>query len=434
MVNMAFDIGRPVHPFGVRSKWVKMFKWKTRYTVLSVLSVSWVVSFMDRAVMSVTIPSIAAEFALSPLQMGGVMSAFFAAYSISQIPGGLLSDKFGVRRVATAAMLWWSIFTGITGSAVGLTQMLIARFSFGLGEGVFPACAFKTVAVWFPKKERATANAIKMACGPLGAAIAPIFVVHIVSLWGWRAVFHSLFLPGVIMAALFWLLVPDRPSQARRISPEELAELEESSLPAAAVGAKIDFWEVLRSPNVVRCFLALFFFDIAYWGFTTWLPTYLVKARGFSMVQMGIAASLPNVAGVFGAVLGGWISDKYFSSNRRVPIIASQVMSALLLYLTFASKSAEMMVVCQTLAGFTLAVFFSTFWAIPMTTVSVKLMGVTSGVINMAGQIAATVSPLLVGFLVGSAGGSFAMTFAMLIACTIVSAAIILSIRRRSEA
>lgn len=412
---------------------MKMFKWKTRYTVLSVLSLSWIVSFMDRAVMAVTIPSIATEFALSPLQMGGVMSAFFAAYSISQIPGGFLSDKFGVRRVATAAMLWWSVFTAITGSAANLTQMLIARFSFGLGEGVFPACAFKTVAVWFPKSERATANAIKMACGPLGAAIAPIFVVHVVSLWGWRAVFHSLFLPGVIMAALFWLFVPDKPSQARRISPEELVELDEGSAPASAVGEKIDVWEVMKSPNVLKCFLALFFFDIAYWGFTTWLPTYLVKARGFSMVQMGFAASLPNVAGVFGAVLGGWISDRYFSKNRRFPIVASQVMSALLLYLTFSSKSTEMMVICQTLAGFTLSVFFSTFWAIPMNTVPVRLMGVTSGIINMAGQIAATVSPLLVGFLVGSAGGSFALTFAMLIVCTIVSAAIILSIARRVE-
>ena len=95
-------------------------------------------------------------------------------------------------------MLWWSVFTAFTGAAANLTQMLIARFVFGLGEGVYPACGFKTIAVWFPKKERATANAIRWAAGPLGAALAPLAVVQIVSLWGWRAVFYSLFLNSVI--------------------------------------------------------------------------------------------------------------------------------------------------------------------------------------------------------------------------------------------
>ncbi|MDB5365322.1 MAG: sauU 4 [Rhodospirillales bacterium] len=404
----------------------KPLKWKARYTVLSLLSISWIVSFMDRAVMSVAIPYIAADFDLSPLAMGVVMSAFFASYSLSQIPGGLLADKFGIRRVGTLAMLWWSVFTGITGAAANLTQMLIARVAFGLGEGVFPACAFKIIAVWFPKRERATANAIKFASGPLGAALAPLAVVQIVSVWDWRGVFYVLFVPGILISVLFWTLIPNRPSESKRVSPEELAEIEDGVVAAtASADEKLGLLDVLKQPNVLKCFSALFFFDIAYWGFTTWLPTYLVNARGFSMTQMGVAASLPHLAGVVGSIFGGWVSDKYFSANRRVPITAAQLLVALLLYLTFASQSAAMLVTCQTLAGFCLAIFFATFWAIPMNTVPAKRMGVTSGVINMAGQVAAAISPLFIGYLVGASGGNFDLTFLLLITCVLVSFAIV---------
>ena len=407
----------------------KSFQWKARHTVLSILFIVWIVSFMDRMVMSIAIPYIAVDYDLSPVEMGVVMSVFFAGYSISQIPGGLLADLLGVRRVATIAMLWWSVFTAITGAAANLTQMLIARFVFGLGEGVYPACGFKTIAVWFPKKERATANAIKFAAGPLGAALAPLAVVPIVSYWGWRTVFYCLFLPGVLIALLFWIFIPDKPSESSRVSPEELGEIEESGVVATQnLEKKVNLLKILKEPNVLNCFFVLFTFDIAYWGFTTWLPTYLVKARGFSMVQMGVAASLPEFAGIVGCIFGGWVSDKHFSNNRRVPIVASQLISAFLLYLTFTANSATMLVIYQTLAGLCLNFFFTTFWALPMNTVSKKFMGVTSAFINMAGQIAAFIAPIVVGYLVGAAGGNYNLSFMFLIASLLVSCAIVFTL------
>jgi sugar phosphate permease len=326
-------------------------------------------------------------------------------------------------------MLWWSVFTAITGAAANLTQMLIARFGFGLGEGVFPACGFKTIAVWFPRKERATANAIKLSSNSLGSALAPLAVVPIVSFWGWRTVFYSLFLPGVLISLLFWIFIPDKPSESSRVSNEELAEIEESGVDATQNSeTRINLLKILKEPNVLKCFFVLFAFDIAYWGFTTWLPTYLVKARGFSIVQMGVAASLPHFAGTVGCIFGGWVSDKYFGNNRRMPIVATQLTSALLLYLTFAAKSATMLVICQTLAGLCLTSFFSTFWAIPMNTVPKKLMGVTSGFINMAGQTAAFISPIVVGYLVGASGGNYDLSFMFLIAALLVSCAIVFTL------
>jgi sugar phosphate permease len=404
----------------------KTSRWKARHTVLSILFITWIVSTMDRMAMSVAIPYIAADFHLGAVASGLVMSAFYAGYATSQVPGGLLADRFGVRRVATLAMLWWSAFTAMTGAVTHLVQMLIVRFVFGLGEGMFPACALKTIAVWFPKKERATANAIMLASNPLGVALAPLAVVGIMSFGGWRSVFYSLFLPGLLVSLCFWIFIPDRPAQSHRVSPEELVEIEDGA--AQDSQAKPTLLCVLQQPGVLKYFCVLFTFDIAFWGFTAWLPTYLVQARGFSMLQMGVAASLPYFAGTVGSVLGGWVSDSYFSNNRRMPIVLSQLLAALFLYLTFTAGTAGMLVVWQTLTGFFFLSVFSAFWALPMNTVPRSLMGVAGGFINMAGQAAAFVSPLLVGYLVGAAGGSFDHTFMFLIAALLVSSTIALTL------
>ena len=402
----------------------KGFRWKARHTVLSVLFVSWIVSFMDRMVMSVAIPYIAVDFHLTPLAMGVVMSAFFASYSVSQIPGGLLADIFGVRKIGTIALLWWSGFTAITGAVGNLTQMIIARLLFGLGEGIYPACVFKSVAVWFPPKERATANGIRFAASPLGSALSPLVVVGIMSVWGWRAAFFSLFVPGVVISLLVWIFVRDNPSESNRVSPEELVEIEGGGA-LAVRGPEMTgkLARVFKEPVVLKCFAVLFFFDIAYWGFATWLPTYLVRARGFTMTQMGLAASLPFFAGAIACVLGGWTSDRFYRSNRRRPIVAAQLLSAFLLYMTFTATSTTMLLISQTLAGFCLNFFFTAFWALPMNTVPREVMGVASGFINMAGQIAAFISPIVIGYLVGIAGGNYELSFVFLIALLLVSCA-----------
>jgi sugar phosphate permease len=411
----------------------RSIRWKARHTILSVLFITSIISFMDRMVMSAVIPFIAKDLALSSLQSGILMSVFFAGYAISQVPGGILADRFGVRRVTALAMLWWSTFAALTGAATGLAFMLIARFFFGLGEGVYPASAFKAVAVWFPAKERATANAVKLASTPLGGALAPLLVVAILSFGTWRTVFYALFLPGVLIALLFWFVVDDDPAKSRHVTPEELIEIQgDLTAPIAKVEAGMGIAAALREPGILRYFLILFTFNIGNWGFSGWLPTYLVKARGFSAGEMGMAASLPFFAATIGCLLGGWVSDRFFSTSRRIPIIATQLAAALCLYLTFTASSTPTLVVCQTLAGFFLSFFSSTFWALPITTMPRSLMGVLTGLINMAGQIAAFLSPIMMGFLIGAAGGAFGSAFGLMIGSILLSCALVFTLPRRN--
>ena len=115
---------------------------------------------MDRMVISAAIPYIAKDFNLSPVAMGGVMSVFFVGYALCQIPGGMLADKFGSQKIMGGALVWWSAFTALTGWVGSLMSLLVVRVIFGIGEGLFPGAYYKSLANWFPVRERATANSI----------------------------------------------------------------------------------------------------------------------------------------------------------------------------------------------------------------------------------------------------------------------------------
>lgn len=158
--------------------------------------------------------------------------------------------------------------------------------AFGLGEGVFPPAAFKTISAWFPKKEVARANGCMLTTNSLGPALAPLFVTGVVATWGWRSVFVGLFFPGIIIAALVWLYVANSPKQSKYMTEEELAGYKEDEDAAAAgafTGPKSSIGEVVRMPTVWWCFFTLFFYNIAFWGIASWLPTYPLKARGLSV-------------------------------------------------------------------------------------------------------------------------------------------------------
>lgn len=405
---------------------------KLRHKILAILFLGWVVSYLDRMVMAVAIPYIAQDFSLSPVEVGAVMSAFFFGYALFQIPGGMLADRFGPRRVMVAGISWWTVFTVITGFMHSLTPMLAIRALFGVGEGVFPASSWKTIANWFPTRERTTANGFMLSSNFFGPAIAPLFVVAVMSAWGWRAVFYSLLIPGVIMV---WLLVKyasNTPEGHIKITAEELAEIKDSGTVASGVSAaKISFGQILRSPIAWQCFLIWFFFDITFWGFMSWVPTYLVNERGYEMVKMGVTASVPFFVGMLGLILGGWFSDKFFADRRSLFVFGSNLLAGIAIYFTY-HASADMIMTVMSLAGLLIGIAFGAIWGLPMTVMPKEVMGAASGFINMAGQIAGFIAPLLLGFLIQKSG-SYYTAFMVLSGSPLIAALLALTVRRTAR-
>lgn len=403
---------------------------KLRHKILAILFLGWVVSYLDRMVMTVAIPYIAQDFNLLPTEVGGVMSAFFVGYALFQIPGGMLADKFGPRKVMISGIAWWTGFAVLTGFMTSLRPMLFVRMLFGIGEGVFPASSWKTIANWFPTKERSTANGFMMSSNFFGPAIAPLFVVAIMSAWGWRTVFYSLLIPGIIMVYLLLKYACDTPENHPKITPEELAEIKDDPTPGgvAVNGKPISFKQILRSSTAWKCFLIWFFFDITFWGFMSWVPSYLVNERGYAMVKMGVSASIPFFAGTLGLILGGWISDKFFSNKRSFFVCIANIVAGASIYFTY-HASAEAIMPIMTVSGLFIGIAFGAIWGLPMNVMPKEIMGAASGFINMAGQIAGAIAPVFLGFLIQKTGNYY-LAFMVLSGAPLIAGVIAATVRK----
>ncbi len=393
------------------------FKWKHSYTAVLIVCTLWFVCHVDRMVMAVAIPYIANEFGLSPFAMGGVMSAFFLGYFICQIPGGLLADRFGARKVLVWAVFWWSVFTAVTGMVSNLVQLLLVRVLFGIGEGMAPAATWKATANWTAMRNRSKASACMMAATVLAPAFAPVFVTWLVYNWGWRPVFYSLFIPGILLIAWIMWKMPDNPADKKGITAEELEELKEVATEydttIGAGGEKLTFWQIVKIPAVWRSFLILFCCNMTSYGFISWLPTYLMRVRGFTLTKLGLFASLPFVFGALGFLIAGWLGDGPFRHNRKAPLVVFCWVASGCMYLVYtSSESTLLMYQCLT-AFFTFAATGS-LYNLPMSAISREITGRAMGFVNMGGQIAGFLTPMIAGWLiqnVGSTGNNFNAAF-----------------------
>ena len=392
---------------------------KGRYTVLAILCAAYLLCYVARMTMASAAPFVAAEMHLSALAVGTLLSAFFVGYAVMQIPAGLLVDKLNSNRVLTASILTWSILSAATTLAGSFSALVAVRVLFGVSESAFPSAASKAIASWFPTREVGRANGIMLASTQLGACLAPAIVATLVSRWGWRAAFQGLLVPGVLVALLAWRWVKDGPGV--ELSPDAAVgpQGHEHERDAAA---SVRFVELLGRPAVIWCFAATFCSNLASWGLMNWLPTYLLNARGFSILQMGLFASLPSLAGALGYFIGGQVSDRYFAQRRRVPIVFGLILGALFVYVAATAPTGQVAIACLVVAFFFLFIADAGLCTLPLVIAPQAAVGRAFGLVNTAAQLAAFLSPLMVGFLLNATGNNFLLVFNCFVAALVVAA------------
>jgi sugar phosphate permease len=364
--------------------------WQRRHSILAVLFAAYLLCYMDRMAIATAIPFMAKDFGLSPLGMGGVLSAFFIGYALMQLPGGMLADRFGPRRVMILAIVGWSFFTVLTGLAGSLPVLLGIRVLFGASEGPFPPSASKTLALWFPPDEVGRANGLILAAVQIGAAVAPLCVAWIIAAWGWRAVFYCLLVPGLLLALLVSVFVKDLPAQAQHEGP-----------------AAMPLSEVLKMRAVRWSAVTIFLWSIAAWGLMNWLPTYLLQARGFSLPKLGLLGSLPYLAGALGYFLGGYFVDGSFKNRRHVPIASGLLGGGITTYLATLAPTGEWAVAALVLSFLCVFIAAGGIFTLPLVTVPKQAVGAAFGFVNMAAQFAAFLSPLAVGYVLSVTHNDF---------------------------
>jgi MFS transporter, ACS family, glucarate transporter len=384
---------------------------RVRYIVLGLTIAAYMITYIDRVVISSAVPSIQKEFGFSIVTMGWILSSFQWAYALFQIPGGWLGDRIGPRRAMTLIVSWWSLFTCFTVFAWSAGSMALIRFLFGMGEaGAFPI-ATRSLTRWMLPTERGFAQGATHAGSRLGGAITPALVVLIIVRYGWRAAFICCGALGLIWAAVWFWYYRDTPDEHPSVNAEE-RELIRSSLELAR-GAKslqsVSWKCILSSPQM--WILSAMYFCYAYnlSVYLVWFPKYLNDHRGFNLKQMGFYASLPLLAGVVGDVFGGWFSDLLAKRTgdlkmaRRTVGAGGFLLSALCIVPACLTTNSFTSVWLSCLAMFGLESTVGVSWAITLD-IGADSAGAVSALMNTCGNTGGAIASALSAYLVVLSG------------------------------
>jgi len=382
---------------------------KYRHKVLGLLFLLSMITYIDRVCIGFAGPRMQKDLGLTPEQYGLVLSAFALAYMIFEIPSGAWGDKAGPRKLLTRIVVWWSVFTSLTGAAKNYMWLLITRFLFGAGEaGAYPN-ASGAISRWFPAAERGRAQGIVWMASRVGGAFTPFLVVPIQANYGWRASFYVFGILGLIWAVVWFTWFRDHPSEKKGVSKEELEEIGAGASPPAHV--KLPWGTVFRSSNFWIILLMYHLYCYGAFFFLSWYPTFLVKGRGFDDAELLSYSWLPFVLGAIANMAGGWVSDRLVTRiglkwGRRTVGLIGLGTSATFIFATALTHHKLLSVIFLAI-GFAASDFMlPVAWAVCLD-VGRKYAGTVTGAMNTAGQLGSFTVAAAFGFVVTAFGGNY---------------------------
>jgi MFS family permease len=391
---------------------------RTALVTMVVMLFAWSVDYIDRFAISMALPSIGTEFALSKSAQGWLVTVFALVYMICQIPAGYLADRYGSRRPMLVTLVLWSVFTALTGMAGTFGLLLLVRALFGVAQGCFPAASFKAVAERTTPANRATASGVMLSASGIGAGLAPLIVGPLLMALGWRHTFLWMAGCGAVIGVAVWAILP-------RALPERL-----SSLPHET-GPSMPRSRVLRSVVVWKFALLFCLVNMLSYGLITWVPSYLVEARHLSLAQTGLLAAIPMLVSIGTTMLGGWLFDRFFHDRARWFLAGIALVTVVLLALMVAAGSTTEFTVYETLAVGVFGLATMGVFGLPLRVLPPAVTGVGMGIMNFGGQVAGAVAPVTMGWLADRF--SYPAAFGFLIGTTLLAAVVAFWVPQRAD-
>lgn len=373
---------------------------KYRHRVLALLFLLSIITYIDRVCISVAGPRMQSDLGMSPEQFGWVIGLFAIAYAAFEIPSGAMGDRVGPRKVLTRIVIWWSVFTSLTGLAWNYMVLLPVRFLFGAGEaGAYPNSS-ASISRWFPTEERARAHGLVWMASRVGGAVTPFLVIPIQMRFGWRASFFAFGFLGLIWAFFWYRWYRDYPAEMSGVTEEEIKEI--GTAPRSA-HVSPPWRKVLTHPNLLCIMFMYLTYCYGSFFFLSWMPTYLAKGRGFTEKGL-IFGTLPFILGALANLAGGFASDALVRKlglkwGRRLIGMTGLGASAAFTLATVASTDQYVGLVFLALSYGASDFMLPTCWAVCLD-VGKKYAGAITGAMNTAGQVGSFVSSVLFGYFV----------------------------------
>ena len=399
-----------------------------RWKVFAVIFVLVIVNMIDRASLPIAMPIISKEFELSNTMQGLILSSFFWSYALMQIPGGLLVDRFGPRKVVTYATVLWGTAQMLLGVCTGGISLLLARVFLGGSEApVFPSGS-KLNVTWLRSSERARGATFMDAGGPLGAALGGIIISGLIIFFdSWRLAFIIAGAVTIVLGIFAWFYLRDDPSQHPSVSQTELDLIQQSQSTSAASDEEATQRPegAIPTRSMVGMIVGRMAWAMMFFGLLNWGPSYLAKVNNLDLKGIGYATFIIFLFGCFGSLTGGFLADflvkkgmsRGLSSKLLLSISGLCTFIAFFMLPNITDVNTSIALLCC--AAFML-MWGSLYWSFPVLLASKSKVGVISGTMNMAGSIGGILIPIIAGKMLDMAGGSYQPVLYLFAACALV--------------
>ncbi|MEO3988502.1 MFS transporter [Pseudocitrobacter cyperus] len=388
---------------------------RRRIVILALLAAGTMINYLDRTVLGIAAPQLTQELGIGAAMMGIVFSAFAWTYALAQIPGGMFLDRFGNKVTYFLALSFWSLFTLLHGFAIGLKTLLLCRFGLGVSEApCFPVNS-RVVSAWFPQQERARATAVYTVGEYLGLACFAPLLFWIMDGFGWRTLFITVGLFGLLFALVWWRCYRE-PHEDKRLSEQERHYIEEGGGITTGTEKKTHFsWPLIRQllakRQILGASIGQFAGNTVLVFFLTWFPTYLATERHMPWLKVGFFAILPFLAAAGGVMFGGWVSDKILKATgsanigRKLPIVVGLLMASCIITANWLESDTAVILVMS--FAFFGQGMVGLGWTLISDMAPKGLGGLTGGLFNFCANLAGILTPLVIGFIVAAFGNFF---------------------------
>ncbi len=400
---------------------MKIKGFEVSYTQLGVLLILWLaflLSFVDRLSWPPIMPTATKELGMTAKQAGSYMTAFYAGYVFTQLPGGLLTDRFGYRKVLLVSFGVMGLFTALMGTVNSFEQGFIYRILAGIGSGaIFSAC-IRAIFDWFPAKGRGTAIGFFMTASSLGVTVVNLFVPTIAKDYGWHTSFLVAGVLPLIAAVMAYFILKERTTFAERMQAR------------AAANFWADIRTLLGNRNLMLTGFAGFCAMWATWGTATWANSYMNKALNIPLVQAGFIMSLYGIAALWCKPIAGLLAD-FFGGKKRLLLFWMLIFFGPLLILFGTSTNLTMLYIITPLVGIAAFVYSPVMSTYIGELVEPRLVGSATGLVNTIWQLGSLISPLAAGAVL-DATRNYAYVFVILALGPIMGALIILAVKEKA--
>ena len=407
-----------------------------RWIICGMLFAITTINYMDRNILGVLKPTIQGDLHFTETDFGNIIFFFSIAYAIGYAGMGWLTDKIGIRLGLAAAAIAWCLASTAHGLVSSVTGFILARIVLGLGEGGnFPTC-IKTVATWFPVRDRALATGIFNCGSNIGAMLAPLIGALVVALSGWQAAFYVTGMIGLIWVA-FWLVNYRSPDEHPRVTPSELAYINQD--PEVAT-EKVPWSKLLTYPGTWVYIAGGVLTNPAWWFYNNWVPSFLNSKFHVSLFAVGLPLVLIYLLTDVGSIAGGWVSGKLIKGGMDV-FPARKITLLICASCTvpvFLAPQTDSMWIAVVLIGIAMAAhqgFSANLFTLVSDTMPRGAVGSTVGLAGGISAIAGAFSAAVIGRVLDATGNNYTIVFFACASVYMIATAIIHLIlpRRRTS-